>query len=444
MSTVRSPMDLRDESNPPLNRSVPARASSAPVVLHSFPVWLPQTLTWLYSQVADSQALGINAHVACQHTENLAQFRVDNIHSAQTASPASSVKRAGVSSWMTEVGVRLVHSHVGNVLDRHLGGWRERPHAKHVHAVGQAIGADIVHSHFGNVGWSNLAAVRALRAKHVVTFYGMDVNKLPRSPVWRRRYRELFAEVDRVLCEGSYMAQSLIALGCPANKVKVQHLGVDITGIPFQPRRWQPGEVLKVLIAASFREKKGIPDAIEALGILRKRVPLELTIIGDAGPEADAREQKQLILAALSRTGLLPHTRMLGYQPHATMLAEAQSSHVFLHPSLVARDGDSEGGAPVCITEMLASGMPVVSTLHCDIPEVVGPKLAHLLAPEHDVPALVNRLDMLLADHTQWDALTQAGRERVETEYQRGLQARRLKGHHLEVLSLAPKLAAPR
>ncbi len=45
--------------------------------------------------------------------------------------------------------------------------------------------------------------------------------------------------------------------------------------------------------------------------------------------------------------------------------------HLFLSPSVTAPDGDSEGGAPVSIIEAAATGMPVVSTTHCDIPQAV-------------------------------------------------------------------------
>jgi len=115
------------------------------------------------------------------------------------------------------------------------------------------------------------------------------------------------------------------------------------------------------------------------------------------------------------------------------MLTEAQAHRVFLHPSITASDGDTEGGAPVCITEMLAAGMPVVSTTRCDIPEVVGPALQHLVPPGRDAPAWVDRLKTLLAAHRDWPALAQAGRSRIESEYQRDLQAQRLRDLHLEV-----------
>lgn len=381
-------------------------------VLHAFPIWLPQTQTWMHSQVFELQQLGINVHVACEFTENLDQFRVANIHSL-----------ADESAWR-------------QFLDKGLRKLRIRRHLAHLTRVGQQIDANIVHSHFGNVAWANLGAVKRIGAKHVVTFYGLDVNKLPvQQPVWRNRYAELFEHADLFLCEGSHMAQSLVQLGCPASKVHVQHLGVDVEQIGFQLRHWQSGEVLKVLIAASFREKKGIPYAIEALGKLRKRVAIELTIIGDASAEPDSQLEKAKILAALQHTGLVAHTRLLGYQPHAVMLHEAYAHHIFLHPSVTASDGDTEGGAPVCITEMLATGMPVVSTWHCDIPEVVGTAHHPYLAKERDVEGLATALTRLIEQPETWEALAHTGRERIQTEYHRVQQAKRLALHYQRVVN---------
>lgn len=387
--------------------------SALPVVLHSFPVWLPQTQTWMYNQVAELQRLGVETHVACERTENLDQFGVANLHSLDEE-----------PKWR-------------QVYDKGMRKLRVRHHLDHLVRSGCRESAQIIHSHFGNVGWADLGAVRKLRAKHVVTFYGLDVNMLPRQfPIWRKRYRELFAQVDLVLCEGTHMAACVVDLGCPENKVKVQHLGVDVAQFDYRPRRWQPGETLRVLMAASFREKKGIPLAIDALGKLRREIALELTLIGDAGQDESSQNEKKRIIAALERSGLKPFTRLLGYQPHARMLEEAYLHHVFLHPSMTAQDGDTEGGAPVCITEMLATGMPVVSTTHCDIPEVMGSNLHHLLAPEQDLEALVACLQTVIQQPASWAEWAQTGRHRIEAEYHMGQQAKRLLAHYQTLVTL--------
>lgn len=357
----------------------------------------------MHSQVAELQRLGTDAHVVCEHTENLGQFDVANIHCL-----------------INEPAFR-------RVWDRTLRRLRIRRHLDYLVSVGRLIGAHIVHSHFGHIGWANLGAVQRLGAKHVVTFYGLDVNKLPaQSRVWRSRYYQLFEKADLVLCEGTHMAQCIMALGCPHDKLKVQHLGVDVERIEFRPRQWLPGEPLRVLIAASFREKKGIPYAVEALGLLCKQLPVLLTLIGDADAEIGSRREKQRILNALQRAGLASSTRMLGYQSHDALVREAYRHHLFLQPSITASDGDTEGGAPVSIIEMLATGMPVVSSRHCDIPEVVGPELQFLLAPERDVHALVSAILTLLEKRMTWEAIAIQARRRLVAEYNRERQGRRL------------------
>ena len=380
------------------------------IVLHSFPIWLGQTQTWMHSQVAELQRLGVDAHVVCEQTENLDQFSVANIHCFANESSAK-------QTW-----------------DKVFRKLRIRRHLNYLVEVGEKTGATIVHSHFGNIGWANLGAVRKLGAKHVVTFYGLDVNKLPTQfPYWRKRYHQLFDEADLLLCEGSHMASCLIELGCPEHKVKVQHLGVDVERFEFKPRQWQPGTPLRVLIAASFREKKGIPYAVEALGKLRKEIPIELTIIGDAGEDAASQQERAKILHLLESTGLESSTRLLGYQLHTVMMQEAYAHHVFMQPSMTASDGDTEGGAPVSIIEMLATGMPVVSTTHCDIPEVMGEALHHLLAPERNADALANIIRVLIEEQDSWPSIAVKGHDRVAAEYDMRIQAQRLEEHYLRI-----------
>ena len=372
-------------------------------VIHSYPIWLPQTQTWMHTQVRELQRRGVETHIVCEKTINLDQFGVVNIHCIAE----ESIWERSWDQWLRKLRVR-----------RHLN---------YLVKIGRETSAQIIHSHFGNVGWVNLGAARKLDAKHVVTFYGYDVNKTPKQePIWRVRYRQMFEEATLFLCEGTHMAQRLQELGCPKSKVQVQHLGVDLDQISFEPRRWSGDEPLKVLIAASFKEKKGIPYAIEALAQIRSEIPVEVTIIGEAGEDRESQAEKSAILNAIARTGLDDCTRLLGYQSHARLFEEAYRHHVFLHPSVTANDGDTEGGAPVVIIEMLATGMPVVSTRHCDIPEVMGELSNTLLAPERDVDALAKILRTLLSSRAEWASLMAMSRKHLHNEYEQSAMAGRM------------------
>jgi colanic acid/amylovoran biosynthesis glycosyltransferase len=300
--------------------------------------------------------------------------------------------------------------------------------------IARDSGARILHSHFGDRGYADLEIARKAGLKQAVTFYGYDVNRLPTiEHAWLGRYAELFACADMFLCEGPHFARCLVALGCPEHKVRIQHLKMILEKIPFQPRVWHPGQPLKVLICGSFMEKKGIPDALEALGRIRGEVDLEITLIGDANHQERNKIEKQKILDTLDRAGLRARTRLLGYQPHAAMFQEAYRNHVFLSPSVTASDGDTEGGAPVTIIEMAASGMPVVSTRHCDIPNVILDGKTGLLADERNVNELSEHLLHLVREPEAWLAMLERGRHHIETEFDAATQGQRLAEKYSEI-----------
>lgn len=380
-------------------------------VIHAVPRWLPLTENWIYTQVR-SLPRGIESHVVCETTEHLEQFALPNVHSFLEA-----------PRWR-------------QAWDRGLRRLGLRQHRGFLASQARRYEAQILHSHFGNVGWANIGAARAVELRHVVSFYGFDVNYLPRQdPAWRLRYRALFECADRILCEGPHMAACLRSLGCPEPNIRVHHVGVRMDELPFMPRVWDPGEPLRVLVAASFQEKKGIPYTLEALGRLQHNVPLAMTIIGDANGEPRSQAEKARILEAIEKRNLQAHVRMLGYQSHAALLREAYQHHVFLSPSVTASDGDTEGGAPVTLIEMAATGMPVVSTTHCDIPEVIRHGVTGLLARERDVEGLVSQLIWLIQNPDRWGPFVERCRRYLEAEYDARKQGERLAEIYREIVT---------
>lgn len=391
---------------------MPPQADSI-TVLHSVAgAWLPTTQAWLHHSIANL-APSIESHISCRWRENRDAFDMPRVHALAEASLSHRIR---------------------NAIAAKLG---TKPYHGHLVAVGQRIGAHIVHSHFAPHGWEICEAVRKIGARHIVNFYGYDVDKLPRDPVWQERYARLFEQVDRVLCEGPHMRRRIVALGCPGEKALVHHLGVPVSRLEFRPRKWSPPAPLRVLIAASFCEKKGIPYAIEALGRIPKSVSLELTLIGEAA-YAEHQPERQRIFAALDRTGMRDRARLLGFQPYHVLMKEAYEHHLFLSPSVTAADGDTEGGAPIGLLEMAATGMPIVSTRHCDIPGVILDGTTGLLAGERDVPGLTDCLMRLIERPQDWGGMLDAGRRHVETAFNAARQGQLLSEVYRTVVDRRP------
>jgi colanic acid/amylovoran biosynthesis glycosyltransferase len=288
----------------------------------------------------------------------------------------------------------------------------------------------VIHAHLGWEGARCASLARHPRRPFVVSFYGRDAGFLSRKLYWRLLYKRLFRTADRIVAEGPHMAEVLCAMGAPAERVRVVHLGIPMERFPFRERRApaSAGDPVIGLIAASFREKKGIPFALEAMARVAPRHPgLRLRIIGD-GP------MRREIEISIARLGLGQRVALLGYQPYPVYRRELDQAHFLMAPSITARDGDTEGGAPVCLLEAQASGLPIIATYHCDIPEVTRPGGSALLAPERDSEALASCLGLLLDHPERWGEMGGIGRSHVEAEFNIRTQVGKMSELYREIL----------
>lgn len=283
-------------------------------------------------------------------------------------------------------------------------------------------GVDLMHAHFGQEGFRCLGARRRARIPMVTSFYGLDVSVLPKQRIWFNRFQRLFAEGQLFLAEGPRMAESIEALGCPHEKIETQCLGVDLERITLRAGddRSEAGPI--VMTYASFREKKGLVYGLRAVHRVLDRYPgLRVRMVGD-GP---LRPEIETEIEAL---GMGDRVDLLGVQPHAVCLEELHRATVLLHPSVTAGDGDTEGGAPVALIEAMASGLPVVSSLHADIPTIVPHEKCGLLFRERDVEGLADGLDAILGSEELRAEMGRAGRAHVEANHDRRVLGGRLEG----------------
>jgi len=104
----------------------------------------------------------------------------------------------------------------------------------------------------------------------------------------------------------------------------------------------------------------------------------------------------------------------LGAQPPSVVREEMRRARCFVQHSVVASSGDSEG-TPVAILEAGATGLPVVSTRHAGIPDVVVEGETGLLVAEHDVEGMAQCMLAVAQDPELAGRLGRAGRARIET-----------------------------
>lgn len=272
--------------------------------------------------------------------------------------------------------------------------------------------ASLIHAHFGYNGVYALPLYASTGIPLVTTFYGADVSVTPRHSQWRRSYRKLFQAGALFLAEGSHLRKQLIDLGCPAEKIKIQRIGVDLAQFSYRPSP-PTNEAIRILMVGRLTEKKGVAYGIRAFAQVAAHYPkLELRIIGDG----ELRAELEQLIHGLERN-VQARIKLLGYVNYAAYIQEAQQTHIFMAPSVTAKNGDSEGGAPTVLLEMQARGVPILATHHADIPEVVVDGMSGYLVPERDSLALAAKLEELLEVTERWDQFGQSGRAHIEEHH---------------------------
>jgi len=274
--------------------------------------------------------------------------------------------------------------------------------------------AALLHAHFGPFGAKLLNVKRAVGLPMVVSFYGDDASSYPARPEWAALYQRMFSEVEAFIAICGDMKRRLVGFGCPEEKVHVIHVATDLEKFTYQGRR--PGEVVRFLIVATFNEKKGYDTLLTAFARVRaEKTNARLTIIG-FGPLRGAIEQK------ISELGIADSVELIDTTDHpdffSLFIKNLHEQDIFVHPSLTAADGDAEG-TPTVITAAAACGMPVISTHHAGIPEIVLDGESGFLVAEKDVESLAEKM-LYLAGHPElWNPFGRAGRRRIEEEFSR-------------------------
>jgi glycosyltransferase involved in cell wall biosynthesis len=187
-------------------------------------------------------------------------------------------------------------------------------------------------------------------------------------------------KADGMLAVSGAIREDMIALGMPAERIRVHHTGLDLDAFRPADRAAAkaalgvPGPLL--VAAGGLLLRKGQDLAIEAL----KSTPgATLILVGD-GPD---RARLETLAKGLP-------VRFLGVRPHAELPHLLAAADVMVLPTV------SEGLANVWV-EALACGTPVVTTDVGGAPEVIDRPLYGRLVPR-DPAAIAAAVNALLAD----------------------------------------------
>ena len=266
---------------------------------------------------------------------------------------------------------------------------------------------ELVLAEYGPTGVELMQVCASLKIPLVTHFHGIDAYHVDILKKYERGYQELFNSHSELIAVSKHMEQKLLDLGAPRSSVHYNVYGVDIERFS----KGDPGNSgLEFLSIGRFTDKKAPFLTILAFAEILKEFPdAKLTMVGDGALWDPC---KKLVIGL----GLENAIDLPGVVGPDMVAAKLGSARAFVQHSLTPANNDHEG-TPLAVIEASASGVPVISTTHAGIPDVVEHEVTGLLSAENDLGAMVANLKRLAKDKNLAGEMGEAGRQKAVAEF---------------------------
>ena len=290
--------------------------------------------------------------------------------------------------------------------------------------------ADVMHVYFGHTGVHLLPFLKRWPKPSIVSFHGMDVQTRAHDPSYEDRLRELLQTTTLVLARSFSLQDRLLALGCAPEKLRINRTGIPLDQFSFQERRPPTDGAWRFVQACRLIEKKGLDDALHAFARFAQDKPGATFTIAGEGPLLGELESLR------DQLGLANQVTFAGFLKGSELCELYQKSHLFLHPSRLTSDQNQEG-IPNSMLEAMATGMPVLATLHGGIPEAVRNGATGLLVAERDRDGLFDSMVRMTSEPGLWSQMSRAAAEDIRENFESRAQITKLEDIYFDASASA-------
>ncbi|MEZ4798578.1 MAG: glycosyltransferase [Flavobacteriales bacterium] len=268
------------------------------------------------------------------------------------------------------------------------------------------LNPNVILVQYGDLAARNLNVIRSLQIPMVVHFHGYDASMYNVLSSLEKEYKEMFHYSKAIIVVSKKMESMILELGAPPEKIHRVCYGPNTEYATVQPI----ASSKSFLTIGRFVDKKAPHLTILAFRkILAQHPDAQLRMIGNGPLWGFCND-------LVKHLQLQENVHLLGAHGLDVILEEIGRSCGFVQHSRRAESGDMEG-TPNAVLEALLASVPVVSTYHAGIPDIVENGVNGLLSAENDVDAMSENLSFIL-DHSKEAAeMGRRGRAKIIEEY---------------------------
>jgi len=265
---------------------------------------------------------------------------------------------------------------------------------------------ECVLAEYGPTACAALKVVEYLKIPMIVHFHGYDASVKTVLSDYKHSYKRVFEYSKSIIVVSNKMKETLINAGCQENKLVVSVYGPHPVFFNNKPSY----NTEQFLAVGRFVQKKAPALTLAAFRKVVEIFPnATLVLVGDGELLPACRRM-------VIESGIEENVVFKGRQSPGEIRVLMAGRLAFVQHSVTAPDGDSEG-TPVAILEAQAAALPVISTFHAGIPDVVINNQTGLLVDEQDVDAMAANMLKILKDKSLAQSLGEAGRKRIAEKF---------------------------
>ena len=265
---------------------------------------------------------------------------------------------------------------------------------------------EVVLAQYGPAGVALMKICKKANISLVVHFHGFDASEKDTLNRYEKAYREMFFEAKKIIAVSQAMKTKLISLGCPENKIVLVTYGPNTIFFEKKPNF----STSTFFAIGRFVDKKAPYLTLMAFYEVLKEFPYAQLRMAGSGELLNTC--KNMVKAWKIEKSVV----FLGIIKPEETQQEMENALAFVQHSVIADNGDSEG-TPVAVLEAQAAALPVISTFHAGIPDVVIDGETGFLVQETDIQGMKEAMIKVIKDKEVAKKMGANGRVRVLNEF---------------------------
>lgn len=259
---------------------------------------------------------------------------------------------------------------------------------------------------YGDTGAHMMKVCKKAGIPLFVHFHGYDASLHKILDAYKERYEEMFEYASAIFVVSKYMRNKLISLGCPESKLVLNTYGPAPRFLSYENTPNQK----KFVAVSAFRDKKAPYYTLLAFKQVLQKYPDIKLVWGGSGMLKPTCENMA------RHFGIYDKIEFKGFLNPDGVFKTMQGSYCFIQHSIIAENGDMEG-TPVAILEAQAMGLPVVSTRHAGIPDVVIENETGYLVKEHDVNGMAQAMIKIIENPEQTEQMAKRAKSQISSNF---------------------------